>query len=298
MKVAFLSKYSGISNRGAETYVQELSTRLKELNLDVQVCPALSGNPDVVIPVNGRLQAIEASIWAKTHGAKVIISGQSGPGWDDRLNLFTFPNTFVALTDFQQQWAKTANPLVKTVVIPNGVDLQKFNPSVKSINIDLPHPIVLCVAALEPIKRQELLIRAVSKTKASLLLVGKGSLEPKLKYLCDQLLPGRYAIKSYSFADMPHVYTACDIFVYPTSPWESFGIAMLEAMASGLPVVATDDPIRREIAGPDSVYVNPGEIDSFAQALLSDLKKPSLRYIQNFSWDVIADKYLNLINNL
>lgn len=260
-------------------------------------------NTDILFPTNGQWQALLGSIWGKTHKAKVVISGQSGPGFDDRINLWTFPNRFVALTSHQRDWAKKANPFVKVEKIPNGVDLTKFNDKTKPIFLDLPRPIILSVAAFDFWKRLDLSIKAVSKLNGvSLLLVGKGPQEEKLKRLAEKLLPGRFKIMSFPHAKMPGVYRAADIFTYPTVSWESFGIVLVEAMASGLPVVVNKDEIRREIVGRAGVLVDPTNIDAYAVALENALRLRWGRRPENqakkFSWDKIAEKYQKVFEDL
>lgn len=257
---------------------------------------------NIIISNNGSLQVFYCRIWSFIHGKKHIAVGQSGPGADDKWNLFCMPNVFIALTTFQASWAKRFNPFIKIEKIPNGVDLDKFKPQVKPFKINLPHPIILSVGALEQGKRLELIIKAVSKTKASLLLVGKGNLEEKLLKIGEKFIPGRLKIISLPFNDMPKIYTSCDLFTYPTVPWESFGIVMLEAMASGLPVVATDDPIRREIVGNAGLFVDPRDTDKYAKTLKEALKikwgnKPR-KQAEKYSWDEIAEKYKKLFNEL
>src|SRR5258708_34323826 len=76
---------------------------------------------DVIITTNGSLQIFLTKFWSLTHKAKIVVAGQSGPGMDDRWNLWCFPSVFVGMTDFQCKWAKKTNSLVKVVNIPNGV---------------------------------------------------------------------------------------------------------------------------------------------------------------------------------
>lgn len=290
MKIAFLSRYYKQNPRGVETYVKEVSSRLSNLGHKVTVYRDIFDHVDprtqVLISTNGRLDAVLSKIWCLLHNCKLVISGQSGVGWDDKLNLWVFPDEFIALTDYQYRWAKAINPRISIIKIPNGVDLNKFNSKVKPLSLDLPKPIILIVGAVKPSKLgeiskgHELLSKAAKKIKASVLQVGQGG---------DITLPHQ---------DMPSVYTACDLFSYPTSPRESFGIALLEAMASGLPVVATDDPIRREIVGNAGLFVDPRDIDKYAKALETALKinwknKPR-QQAKKFSWDVIAQKYSDL----
>lgn len=272
----------------------ELSKKLISFGHTVKICKNIFDGVDrdtqVLISTNGRFDAILAKIWCTLFRVKLIIPGQSGFGWDDKLNLWLFPDVFVALTEYQKQWAQKINPFVKIVKIPNGVDLQKFNPKNKPLKIDKPKPIILCVGAVktskigEISKRQDLLVKAAGKIGASTLLIGRGGdMEVEHK-------------------NMPGVYTACDLFSYPTSQRESFGIAMLEAMASGLAVVATDDPIRREIVGDTGLFVNPNNTKEYAQKLREALDinwgdKPR-KQAKKFSWDKIAKKYVELFESL
>ncbi len=320
MRVAFLSFYSGKVNRGVETYVQELSSRLTLLghkvdvfeggkskarnvkDFTIEVLSKVSADTDVLIPTNGGWQSLLSKIWCVRHGKKLIISGQAGPGFDDRLNLWVFPDCFVGLTDYQCTWAREASPFVKVAKIPNGVDLKKFK-SGGGMKLNLPRPTILSVGAFVSMKRLDLAIKGVSKlSKGSLLLVGKGELEKSLKELGDRLLPGRFQALSFAHTEMPGVYRAADLFTFPTSPWESFGIVLLEAMACGLPVVVSDDPIRREIVGDAGLFADPENTDGYAKALKTALEtkwgnKPR-QQAEKFSWDKIAQQYDMLFRSL
>jgi len=178
MNIAFLCKYCGQVNRGAEVYVAELSKHLSALghnvNIYQDIFSDIESKTQIIISTNGRLDAILSKMWCLFHGAKLIISGQAGLGWDDKLNLWVFPDVFVGLTEYQCRWARKVNPFVKVIKIPNGVDLDKFNPKVKPIKIDLPRPVILNVGEVLAFKRQQLLLQAAKKIKASILLVGKG----------------------------------------------------------------------------------------------------------------------------
>jgi len=263
----------------------------------------LDTDTDILFPTNGQWQSALCKLWTIRHKKKLVISGQSGPGFDDRLNILTFPDVFVALTSFQKQWAIKANRFVNVEKIPNGVDLNKFSPKKGNGEIGLQRPIVLCVGAFDFWKRQDLSIRAVSKLKkGSLFLVGKGAKEEQLKKLGEKLLPGRFKIAAFPHSEMPRVFASCDVFTYPTVPWESFGIVIAEAMASGLPVVATNDPIRKEIAGNAGILVDPTDTQAYARALQEALDrkwgdKPR-KQAERFDWDKIAIKYEQLFKTL
>lgn len=305
MKIAFLSRFYGKRYRGAETFVQELSQNLLRMGHQVNVYPdssCIDGQPEIIVSTNGRWDVFSARVKSWKNKLKLVVPGQSGPGWDDRLNLYSFPDVFVGFTNYQCRWAKSVNLFVRVIKIPNGVDLLKFGSEVKPLDTNLPHPIILSVAALEPIKRQDLLIRAVAKTNLSLMLCGQGSEYEKLNDLGNEMLKGRFQIISLSYEQMPTIYTAADLFSFPTSPWESFGMAMVEAMASGLPVVATDDPIRREIVGPAGIFIDPTNTEAFAVAIKQAVDKNwgdiPRRQAAKYSWDKIALRYDKLFKEL
>jgi glycosyltransferase involved in cell wall biosynthesis len=324
MKIVFLSYYSGINFRGVETWVHDLANHLQTSGHSVSVYqggpqlpgsaynvfpltspdsfPVLSWDTDVLIPTNGRLQSLLSRIWSWFHKAQLVIVGHAGLGADDKFNLLCFPDCFVGLTDFQCNWARRINPFIKVVKISHGINLQKFSPDIKPLKLDLPHPVVLYTAALEPIKRHELIIQAIAKTNFSLLLVGQGSQQDHLSRLGGKLLGSRFQIRQFQPSQMPFVYRACDIFAYPTSPWESFGISLLEAMASGLPVIATDDPIRREIVGQAGLFVNPEDVFQFTailkKAMKTDWSDKPRRQAEKFSGDQTAETYAKLFINL
>jgi glycosyltransferase involved in cell wall biosynthesis len=306
MHIAFLNKYQNKVFRGAETFVYELSRRLSknhevDVISDVNYFTLLRKKYDLIIPTNGRCQAIIVRKIALLTGARMIVSGQSGIGWDDRVNLYSFPDVFVALSSKALNWAKKINPLVKSVYIPNGVDLEKFTFKGSPFKVSLKKPIVLVVGAFTEQKRMDLTIKAVAKINgASLLMIGGGGeLQEELNEEGKRLLGEKFELKSVPFEKMPEIYRCADVFTLPSTPSESFGNVLVEAMASGLPVVATDDPIRREIVGDDGIFVDPTNINEYAKALETALKtnwgdKPR-RQAEKFSWDEIAKKYNNLL---
>ena len=283
MKIAFLSKFQGSLDRGAETFVRELSKRLSKnheirifsgpgkpkgrwpilwrfyidpsgidiLLFTIKKIPEIvKGGYDIVIPINGGWQSAIIRLTTWIFGCKVIISGQSGRGWDDRNNLWSFPDCFISLSTTLKKWAKEINPFVKVDYIPNGVDLNKFYPNGEKISIKLPKPIILCVGALTNEKRIELLIYAVSSLSVgSLLVAGEGPLRNKLSVLGKRLLGKRFLLTYDKFENMPKYYRSADIFSLPSPSYRSFEIVIIEALATNLPVVVNNDPIRAEIVG-------------------------------------------------
>lgn len=351
MKIAFLNIYNGVVNRGAETFVKELATRLSVNNnvsvfqsgkptgkekyevrhlpvnwnwnkksgagtllgflfLDywnIQACffslraipRILKERYDVVVPVNGGWMPAWIRLATWLYGGKMIISGQSGMGWDDRNNLWSFPNRFVALSSLAKRWAKKVNPFVKVTYIPNGVDTKKFKPEGRKLKTNLKPPVILCVGALTKTKRIDLAIRAAAKLgEASLLVVGDGDLRDEINKLGRRLLGSRFELLKVPYDDMPKVYKSADVFTIPSESYYSFEIVLAEAMASGLAVVANKDEIRREIVGRAGVLVDPTNTDAYAVALENALRlkwgKRPVFQARKFDWDKIAIKYEKL----
>lgn len=308
MRLAFINKYQGKVNRGAETFVKEVSYRLgKNHQVDiiakVNYADLLKKKYDLIIPTNGRFQVILVRLITWLTGGKMIVSGQSGMGWDDRVNLYSFPDYFIPISSEALEWARKINPLVKSVYIPNGVDTKKFKPEGERLDIKLKRPIILCVGALTETKRIDLVIKAVAKLKnASLLVVGDGDLREKIQALGTESLGTRFQLIKLPYEEMPKVYQAADVFTLVSEPYYSFENVLVEAMASGLPVVANDDPIRREIVGDAGILVDPVKTSEYAKALEKALdmecgNKPR-KQAEKFSWDKIAEKYEKLFSGL
>lgn len=352
MKIAFLTLYSGLLERGVETFVREVGNRLAknhkvvvfqsgpakgnekyevvqvEIPLDqskkdtsgagrnlffldyqsrvnlkfaFRVLPKLwRENFDVIIPTDGRWETVVCRILSLLKRKKLLISGQSGPGYDDRWNLLWRPSVFIALTSQSKKWAEKAGFGVRVVAIPNGVDVEKFNPLIQPKRIDLPRPIILCASALSASKRIDLTIKAVAKLKGvSLLVMGDGQLTEELAKLGKSLLGDRFMLAKATHEEMPHYYRAADLFTMVSVPWEAFGIVYVEAMASNLAVVATDTEARREVIGDAGLYVDPTDINEYAKALEKAFKtdwdnKPR-KQAEKFSWDKIAKKYESIM---
>lgn len=339
MKIAFLNYYQENVARGAETFVKELASRLSkkhqvEIISDKKAKPQSQVKPkffwrffvdsqsltilkftlknlgkiwrekyDVIIPLNGGWQTALIRILTWFRGGKMVIAGQSGIGWDDINNLWSFPSTFVAISSYAANWAKAMNPFCKVSYIPNGVDTNKFTPEGEVFKHGLKSPVVLTVAALTKTKRVDLVIKAVSETKdMSLLICGRGEEREHLQEMGDKLLKGRFKIIEADFSELPEIYRSANLFSLVSEPFYAFEIVLLEAMATNLPVVANQDPIRVEIMGKGGVLVNPEDTKEYAKILEITLKEKWDNLPRNqakeFDWDNVALQYEDLFNKL
>ncbi len=312
MKIVFLSFYSGLVNRGMETVVNELSLRLAVKNQVKVIHPNKNlkaktifsftlksltkihkFKPDIIFTTNGGWQSLIIKVYTLFNKSKLVISGQAGLGRPDKWNLLLKPDLSIALGQRNFSWAQKHSRQVNITTIPNGVDLKLFKPTGKKLKINLPGPIALCVAGPEKYKNVELTIKAMAKLKSgSLLLAGGGESQ---RLLGEKLLGKRFLMKKFTHEQMPQVYRSVDIFTLVSEPFEAFGIAYLEALASGLPIVAPLDELREEILGKYALYLdNLNNLTHYTAQLkkaFQQKKSYSEYWLNQFSWDNIADLY-------
>ncbi len=312
MKILILSRYQNKSHRVVESVVYELSKRLSE-NHQVDILSGQDSDSfqkmvkseyDVVMPMNGRMQSLKASIGRLIGGYKLVIGGHSGIGRDDIWNIvFCKPDIFIALTGYMANWAKKWAWGSKVIKINDGVDTKKFSPSGKKINFNLPRPIVLSVGALEWYKYHERVINAMDIfNRGSLIIVGDGMDKQRLEKLGGEKLGKRFKIIQAKYKDMPKIYRSADVFTLPSWDREAFGVVYLEALATGVPVVAPDDPSRREIIGEAGIFTDVTDAAKYAVAIQEALNKKwgNIRREQaeKFSWENITKEYENCLENL
>jgi rhamnosyl/mannosyltransferase len=132
----------------------------------------------------------------------------------------------------------------KCHLVPWGVDLRSFEQrdekEIAKIRGKYGANLLLGVGRLVGYKGFILLVRALSKTKANLVLIGKGPKEKELRSEIERLSLKERVFLLGEVEDIVPYYHACDIFVLPSiNRAEAFGVVQLEAMACGKPVINT-----------------------------------------------------------
>jgi glycosyltransferase involved in cell wall biosynthesis len=146
----------------------------------------------------------------------------------------------------------------KTRVIPNGIDLARFTAGEDEGDArpdglpDDARPLAISVGRLEPQKDVPTLLRAVGAVGGlHLALVGDGPLRGELESEARGLGIAERVHFLGRRPDVPALLRAADVYVQ-SSAWEGFGLAAVEAMASGLPLVVSDVPGLREVVGDEA----------------------------------------------
>jgi UDP-glucose:(heptosyl)LPS alpha-1,3-glucosyltransferase len=207
-------------------------------------------------------------------------------------------------------------PDERIVTIPNGINLVRFDPSNVSsraevrLSFGVPPdvPLLLFVGSQYRLKGLEFVIRALAQmdTKAVLLVIGGDAATP-FKRLAEQLGVRDRVIFAGARSDLPKIYPAAEALVLPTL-YETFALVCLEAMASGLPVLAApvggiEDYL---IDGENGLYIqrDPQDIAGKLDRLLNDadlhqrIRECGLNTAKNYAWERIAKQYLQLFNEL
>ena len=197
-------------------------------------------------------------------------------------------------------------------IIPNGIDLEKFSPDVSPIDEFCDGKFnILFVGRLEKRKGLNYLLEAYKRVKekfpeSRLIVVGPGTVRRRQyeKEVRKSRLEDVVFVGYVSQDDLPRYYQTADVFCAPATGWESFGIVLLEAMAAGKPVVASNiegyaSVLTHEAEG---LLVPPRDEEKIAQALITLMNNEPLRQqmgargkikAQNYGWDSIARRVID-----
>jgi len=209
----------------------------------------------------------------------------------------------------------------KVGVVYNGVGeifLRRFDHETleaKRREYGLPEKFILSVGTIEPRKNFGLLVEAFAclklreKMDHQLVLVGKkdrdypavAAIIAKYGLQSEVHLPGWVPVE-----DLAAIYQLADLLAYP-SLYEGFGLPLLEAMASGLPVIASNVSAIPEVVGDAALLVSPTDPEELTNAMRAALREKSLREelaekglkrARKFSWDRAAENTLRIYERL
>jgi glycosyltransferase involved in cell wall biosynthesis len=264
---------------------------------------------DLVFPHNDYGGLFVAACARRLTGAPVLFTEHTSliaGGKCLARNLKFRPDHLVVFDQTTANYAQGVRPDQPISILPNGVDLERFHPEGDRVDLGLGPRVVLCVASLNRNnhKRVALAIQAMAQVRdASLLICGDGPDRAYFQALGDaQLGASRFAIRSFTNDQMPRIYRSANIMTLPSLN-EPFALTYMEAMASGLPVVTTDDAVRRHIVKDAGILCDVTHLGEYAAAIRQALDQPQLQLLarQNalrFSWNTVAQEYRSIILQL
>jgi glycosyltransferase-like protein len=242
---------------------------------------------------------------------------------DCQRQAITEPDRILVVSD---QWRRTLRDdyAVAATVVHNGVDAGRFGAPDSRLAAALRRsigaagrPLILTVGGIEPRKGSDALVHALALLRRAgrdpvLAVVGGHSFQDYRAYreYVFSLFPvlglelGRdvAVLGTVADAELPGWFAAADVFAFPSAK-EGWGLAVLEAMSAGLPVVASDLPVFREylVPGRDALLVPGSDPAALAGALASVLGDPALAgrlraagrgVAARYSWDATAAEHM------
>lgn len=205
----------------------------------------------------------------------------------------------------------------KIEVIYNTCDprFYRANQSRTQNSLDLPKTYMLSVGSIEPRKNFESIIKALAQIPASqridLVIVGGGKEKNKKKLLglihslgLEKVVHLRSDISNNQIIE---VYKRAEFLLYP-SQYEGHGLPITESLLCGTAVISSETSSMKEAGGPDCIYIEPNNIDSIVNAIITLLEDSELRKkistkgqiyaSQTFDRQLIANQTLNLYKNI
>jgi glycosyltransferase involved in cell wall biosynthesis len=199
----------------------------------------------------------------------------------------------------------------KITVIPNGIDLQKFQQATPvsraSIGINDGNHVLLYVASFQQRKDHGTLLRAIARIPdVDLVLVGDGDLRAQFEGLAESLGIAQRVHFLGRRNDVAELLKMADIYVHAPA-YEGFGIAVAEAMAAGKPIIASKVPGLAQVVGEAGVLIPPGDSLALATGIRgliespeqrSQLAQAAMRRSTQFSIEKTVDAYIDLYSSV
>ena len=220
----------------------------------------------------------------------------------------------VACSDGLRDLAYETDSNVKIEVIPDGVNLDTFQPVQRDTN---PKKVrILSIGRLIPRKGFQFLIKALpvvienTQCEFEIEIVGDGPFQEELIKLAENLnvISQLHFSGSIPYSDLPQKYYDADLFILPSLA-EGMPLVVLEAMGTGLPIIASrvqgiEELVAENVNG---ALFNPGDVDELANCLIElvndgemriEMGNRSTEKVVPFDWKNIADAYLTLYEEI
>lgn len=201
------------------------------------------------------------------------------------------------------------------VIIPNGVDVERFSSAEPIPELRDGSFNILFVGRMEPRKGAKHLFRALGSIardvpRFRLVVVGGGPLTRYYRSFVPESVAGRVLFTGRVSGEMlARHYATADIFCSPATGGESFGIVLIEAMAAGAAVVASDIPGYRDVVedGVTGLLTRRASPESIAEAITSlarngnirrSLVESARRDVRQYSWDRVTARILGVYQSV
>lgn len=174
---------------------------------------------------------------------------------------------------------------------------------------DLPEKFILNVGTIEERKNLFTIIKSIKDIDIPLVIIGKKTsyYNEIHQYIIEHKMEKRvFHLSKLDNKELATIYQLATIFVYP-SIFEGFGIPIIEALYSKTPVITTNSGVFPEAGGPDSIYINPDNIEELKEKIISLLSNEILRnevaekgcqFVQKFNDPLIAEQLINCYRGL
>ncbi len=200
--------------------------------------------------------------------------------------------------------ALQTNPRQKINVIYNGIDTKEFFP----INKKKKHDKTILISTGRLIERKgyKYLIEAISNNEnVELQLIGDGNQKEQLEKLAKNLNSSVIFLGKKEHKEIPTYLQKADIFILPSLN-EGMSNSILEAMASGLPIITTDTGGSSELLKGNGYIIEKSSFESIAKTLNNYIYNPSLinkhstqsrKIAERMSWKEVAEDYMEVYND-
>lgn len=235
--------------------------------------------------------------------------------------IFTKADAIQAISNFLADWGRNMGAKGEVVVVPNGVDISKFARDLSKKEIDetrtkfISSPddkLIITTSRLVPKNAVNDVISSLKylPNKFKFIIIGSGPDLNKLKQLAEkEKVESRvFFLGLIDYSDIPQYLKAVDVFIRP-SLTEGMGNSFIEAMAAGIPVIATPvggiidflfDPDKNNDKNPTGLFCNIKDPKSIAENILKITENRELRdkivknakimAVEKYDWNLIAPK--------